>query len=86
MSLALKITKKCFLKKGEYIEQYVVGFFSWLYNTNDVNTMIYLPVVLIIIMLILLCFLAIFKWKPEDICKISEPQDFSDYDSEGYNR
>ena len=37
-------------------------------------------------MLILLCFLAIFKRKPEDICKISEPQDFSDYDSEGYNR
>ncbi len=46
----------------------------------------YLPIILIFIVVIFLCFLPLFIRKPKSTRKTQKPQVVSDYDSEGYNQ
>ena len=46
----------------------------------------YLPVILLIIVAVVLCFLLLFRQKPKTTHEAPKPQVVPEYDSEGYNR
>lgn len=53
---------------------------------QEVNTVEYLPIILIFIIAIFLCFLPLFFQKPKSTPKKPTPTRVSEYDNEGYNR
>ena len=53
---------------------------------QEVNTVEYLPIILIFIIAIFLCFLPLFLRKSKPTQQKPKPRPISEYDSEGYNR
>jgi len=59
------------------------------YNNSEVNIMEYLPLILLFVVAIFVCFLLLFRPKKKDSQKPSkqtQPQTIQEYDDDGYNR